>query len=116
MREVFVGDVAVVQKCDVWVGGSSLLRERERQCCEPKHAEPAGMCPASGIAERDGSLRAGRTTEGAVTGRGLKIADKTGKQGRNGLTFIPSLGMGLDGHGSNPRPGTHCRGRALPSP
>ena len=116
MLKVFVGDVAVVQKCDVRVGGPDLLHQRERHRREPQHAESAGASPASRIADRGGSVRAGRTPEGAGTGRNLKIADKTGKQGRNGLTFIPRLGVGLDGHGSNPAPGANCRGRVLPSP
>ena len=108
MLEVLVGDVAVVQECDVRVGGPDLLHQREGQCCEPQHAEPAGTSPASRIADRDLSGRAGRTPEGAGTGRGLNIADNMGKRGRNGLTFIPSLGVGPDEHGSNPACHTSC--------
>ena len=102
MLEVFVGDVAVVQECDVRIGGLDLLHKREGQCCEPKHAEPAGMRPASRIAGRDVSGSAGRAPEGAGTGRGLNVADDLRKRGRSGLTFIPSLGVGPDEHGSNP--------------
>ena len=60
------------------------------------------MGSASSTADQDLSGSAGRTPEGAGTGRNLKIADNMGKQGRNGLTFISSLGVGLDEHGSNP--------------
>ena len=109
MLEVLVRDVVVVQESDVRVGGLDLLRKREGKCCEPQHAEPAGMRPASRIANRDLSGRAGRMPEGAETGRGLNVADNAGKRGRNGLTFVPSLCMGPDEHGCNPRlPLTSC--------
>ena len=54
--------------------------------------------------------------EGAGTGRGLNVADHLGKRGRSGRAFIPSLGVGLDEHGSNPAPGADFLGLALPSP
>ena len=123
VREILVRDAAVVQECDVRVGGLNLLPKQEGECREPQHAEPAGMSPASMIVECDLSGSAGRTPEGAGTGRGLNVADNLGKRGRSGLTFIPSLGVEPDEHGSNPACHlSHAifraifRGPALPSP
>ena len=48
--------------------------------------------------------------------RGLKIADDLGKQGHNGLTFVPGLGVGHNEHGSNLAPVANFRGLALPAP
>ena len=46
--EVLVGDVAVVQERDVRVGGPGFLHQREGQCREPQHADPAGMARLRG--------------------------------------------------------------------
>ena len=89
--EVLVGDVAVVQERDVRVGGPDFLHQREGQCCEPQHAEPAGTGPALGIANRGLSGSAIRELEGAETGRCLNAAGDAGKQGRQRPCVHPGL-------------------------